>query len=278
MLEKSFPRRSDSFVSPYPDLRRKPAARERFMAKREKKTVLFLCAGTDPRGRVAEILFDSVAGKIGMPWKASSRSLAPAQSAKPFASATSVGKALESRGVRGGAEVARPAEPATLADLEGADWIVALDEAEHLPQVESCFPGWADKVESWQVKDALVVETIEREVIDLTARLIGGGRKRQPVAPEAVAEAPAPQEKEMKTAAVVRVGRETKGRRGKGVTTVSDVPLDESGLMELAARLKQRCGTGGTVKEGRIEIQGDQRDRLAAELEALGYRVKRVGG
>ena len=77
---------------------------------------------------------------------------------------------------------------------------------------------------------------------------------------------------------MVRVGRETKGRRGKGVTTVSDVPLDEAGLAELAARLKQRCGTGGTVKDGRIEIQGDQRDRLAAELEALGYRVKRVGG
>ena len=47
---------------------------------------------------------------------------------------------------------------------------------------------------------------------------------------------------------------------------------------ELAAILKQRCGTGGTVKDGRIEIQGDQRDRLAAVLESMGYRVKRVGG
>jgi translation initiation factor 1 len=72
----------------------------------------------------------------------------------------------------------------------------------------------------------------------------------------------------------VRIGRETKGRRGKGVTIVSDVPLDDAGLRELAAQLKQRCGTGGTVKEGRIEIQGDQRDRLAAELERMGYRVK----
>jgi len=70
---------------------------------------------------------------------------------------------------------------------------------------------------------------------------------------------------------VVRVGRETKGRRGKGVTIVSDVPLNEAGLQELAARLKQRCGTGGMVKDGRIEIQGDQRDRLIAELEGLGY-------
>ena len=79
-------------------------------------------------------------------------------------------------------------------------------------------------------------------------------------------------------AMIVRVGRETKGRRGKGVTTVSDLPLDENGLLELAAKLKQRCGTGGTVKDGRIEVQGDQRERLVAELEKLGYRVKRVGG
>jgi predicted translation initiation factor SUI1 len=77
---------------------------------------------------------------------------------------------------------------------------------------------------------------------------------------------------------VVRVGRETKGRRGKGVTIISDLPLDENGLMELAARLKQRLGTGGTVKDRRIEIQGDHRDRIVAELEGLGYRVKRAGG
>jgi predicted translation initiation factor SUI1 len=50
------------------------------------------------------------------------------------------------------------------------------------------------------------------------------------------------------------------------------------GLMELAARLKQKLGTGGTVKDRRIEIQGDHRDRIVAELEGLGYRVKRAGG
>lgn len=77
---------------------------------------------------------------------------------------------------------------------------------------------------------------------------------------------------------VVRVGRETKGRGGKGVTIISDLPLDENGLAELAARLKTRLGTGGTVKDGRIEIQGDQRDRIVAELEGMGYRAKRAGG
>lgn len=77
---------------------------------------------------------------------------------------------------------------------------------------------------------------------------------------------------------VVRVGRETKGRRGKGVTTITDLPLDETGLTELATKLKQRLGTGGTVKDGRIEIQGDHRDRIVQEIEGMVYRVKRVEG
>ena len=77
---------------------------------------------------------------------------------------------------------------------------------------------------------------------------------------------------------VVRVGRETKGRGGKGVTIISDLPLDEKALIEFAAKLKTRLGTGGTVKDGRIEIQGDHRDRLVAELEGMGYRAKRAGG
>lgn len=77
---------------------------------------------------------------------------------------------------------------------------------------------------------------------------------------------------------VVRVGRETKGRRGKGVTLITGVPLAGEGLAALAKELKQRCGTGGTVRDGVIEIQGDHRDRLVEELQGRGYRVKRAGG
>ena len=77
---------------------------------------------------------------------------------------------------------------------------------------------------------------------------------------------------------IVRVGRETKGRRGKGVTTITGLPLDQDALLELAAKLKNRCGTGGTVKEDRIEIQGDHRETAIAELERLGYKAKRTGG
>ena len=77
---------------------------------------------------------------------------------------------------------------------------------------------------------------------------------------------------------IVRVRRETKGRGGKTVTAVDGVPLPEGALRELCADLKRRCGTGGSAKDGVIEIQGDHRDVLRAELEARGYTVKLAGG
>jgi translation initiation factor 1 len=76
----------------------------------------------------------------------------------------------------------------------------------------------------------------------------------------------------------VKVRRETSGRRGKAVTTVADVPLDDDGLRELAGRLKKRCGAGGSVKEGVIELQGDHRDVVLGELRALGYDAVLAGG
>lgn len=76
---------------------------------------------------------------------------------------------------------------------------------------------------------------------------------------------------------IVRVGRSTKGRRGKVVSTVTGVPLEAEELASLAGELKRRCGTGGALKDGVIEIQGDHRDVLVAELEARGFRVKRAG-
>ncbi len=77
---------------------------------------------------------------------------------------------------------------------------------------------------------------------------------------------------------IVRIGRETKGRKGKGVTTISGVPLDPSALSVLAKELKKKCGSGGTIKDTIIEIQGDHRDLLFAELQQRGWQVKRCGG
>jgi translation initiation factor 1 len=76
----------------------------------------------------------------------------------------------------------------------------------------------------------------------------------------------------------VRVGRETKGRAGKGVTTVTGLPLAAGELESIAARLKKRCGSGGTVREGVIEIQGEHRDAVVAELGKLGWPAKKAGG
>ncbi|UXZ53862.1 translation initiation factor Sui1 [Halomonas sp. 7T] len=77
---------------------------------------------------------------------------------------------------------------------------------------------------------------------------------------------------------IVRIRRETSGRKGKGVTTISGVPLPEAELKTLAKTLKQRCGTGGAVKDGIIEIQGDHRETLQQALTSLGYQVKLAGG
>lgn len=74
----------------------------------------------------------------------------------------------------------------------------------------------------------------------------------------------------------VRVGRESKGRGGKVVTLVTGLPLAAAELAALATRLKKRCGTGGTVKDGVIEIQGEHRDGILAELVGLGYKVRKI--
>ncbi|AKJ27443.1 translation initiation factor Sui1 [Caldimonas brevitalea] len=77
---------------------------------------------------------------------------------------------------------------------------------------------------------------------------------------------------------VVRVSRETKGRGGKAVTVVRGVALPAAALSELGKRLKAGCGSGGTVKEGVIEVQGDHADRVIEQLRREGWTVKRAGG
>ena len=76
----------------------------------------------------------------------------------------------------------------------------------------------------------------------------------------------------------VRVRRELKGRRGKTVTTVSGVPVPASELRALAAELKRHCGSGGALKAGVIEIQGDHCDKVVAFLVERGHRAVRSGG
>ena len=83
---------------------------------------------------------------------------------------------------------------------------------------------------------------------------------------------------EPKSDGIVRVSRSTKGRKGKGVTLISGVPLGGEELKTFAKQLKAATGAGGAIKEGVIEIQGDHRDKLIPVLEAKGWTVKRAGG
>ncbi|OOF06096.1 translation initiation factor [Salinivibrio sp. MA427] len=77
---------------------------------------------------------------------------------------------------------------------------------------------------------------------------------------------------------IVRIQRQTKGRKGKGVSLVTGLDLDDAELKQLAAELKKVCGCGGAVKDGVIEIQGDKRDNIKTHLEKKGHTVKLAGG
>ena len=77
---------------------------------------------------------------------------------------------------------------------------------------------------------------------------------------------------------VAHIRREKKGRRGKTVTVVDNLQLSSEDMKSLSKHLKQACGSGGTIKDANIEIQGDHRDKVAGELQALGYKTKFTGG
>lgn len=98
-------------------------------------------------------------------------------------------------------------------------------------------------------------------------------RCRQPIGHCACTRAQTP-----KGDGIIRVGRETKGRKGAGVTIIRGIPLAADELAELAGNLKRQCGAGGTVYDGVIEIQGDHRDKVIEALKRPGWTIKRAGG
>ncbi|MGL6263225.1 translation initiation factor [Aeromonas jandaei] len=106
---------------------------------------------------------------------------------------------------------------------------------------------------------------------DSNSRLVystDGGQIKEQGAPQSSSPFP--------TDGVVRMRRETKGRKGAGVITIHGVPAEQQ--KAIATLLKKKCGTGGGLKEGVIEIQGDKRELIKAELEKAGFSVKLVGG
>lgn len=95
---------------------------------------------------------------------------------------------------------------------------------------------------------------------------------------QALAECICAQEQLPQGDGIVRVSLDTKGRKGKGVTLISGLMLQSDELKALGKELKQKCGVGGAVKDGHIEIQGDHRDKVIALLKAKSFQVKRAGG
>lgn len=87
-----------------------------------------------------------------------------------------------------------------------------------------------------------------------------------------------PPQAPLKPDGIIRIRRETKGRKGKTVTAVFGFELGESDLKALAKLLKQHCGTGGSVKDGAVVIQGDHREAVKGLLAAQGYKTKIAGG
>ena len=184
--------------------------------------------------------------------------LAAVAAGKLLAAAKGIGLAV--------AAPVRPAGEVAPAELDSARFVVGFVSTD----------AAGDCAEVWPADES----ALDAEVADLLARLFSGAKRG--TLPPAV---PIPNPKAVKVPKpppppTVKVSRETKGRRGKGVTIISDLPvkLGAQGRAELAATLKSRCGTGGTVTDDAIEIQGDMRERVAAELAKLGYKVKHAGG
>jgi len=221
--------------------------------------VLFIGSQNLRRGRIAEILFNAAATKLNLPWRAISRGLTPGKGAMP----KDVLDYLAKAGIRDLMATARSPQALEIGDVESATKIVGFDE----PAYRDKFPAPDERVEFWNAKDFAAIDSM---VNSLIARWLGGGGPAPEPKPE--------REAKPKKLGPAKVGRETAGRRGKGVTTIFDLTLGEAELKELATKLKNLCGTGGTSKDGRIEIQGDHRDKILEELLRLGFQAKRSGG
>jgi predicted translation initiation factor SUI1 len=162
-----------------------------------------------------------------------------------------------------------------------ADRLIVVCLPEESATIKEILEPGACSFELWDMTEKQATkELVSGEVNGWIARLITGAPRLGPPdltpLPQKVIASPTVQPINKKQ--VISVGRETKGRKGKGVTILSDLPMNEEQIHELATTLKSKCGTGGTVKDGKIEIQGDQRERIIIELEKLGFKTKKVGG
>ncbi len=145
---------------------------------------------------------------------------------------------------------------------------------EHI-DVPHVVPPSTVTTEKWRIEPS---STLQQNISNLIVRLILKGGKRQPSSQTTSPGANSAAASKAAAQAPVRVRLESKGRGGKKVSVISGLPLTDSAFDDLTTKLKRSCGTGGTFKDGEIEIQGDHRDKLMTELQKLGYKPKKSGG
>ncbi len=241
--------------------------------------IFFLSDGKE--GRIAQLLFDPEARKMEVYWIASAFCLDSNAADSSFTGNSadiSLGEILKSVGVETPADLDEAPPLVTAEELEKAKLVVFVQSnasSDCADLFAKAFPSYKGEKENWIVPtDGNWVDSLLENVKSLLVRLILKGGKRAPVplppAP-AVSKPSGPQKS-------VRVRLESKGRAGKKVTVVFGLEMDSTELDNLATALKQTCGTGGTVKDGTIEIQGDQCERVLAELKRRGMQAKRSGG
>ncbi len=210
---------------------------------------------------LVETIFNEEAQKVELAWVAKSAELASAGSAlSPVAPESSV------------------------VSQSKTDLVIVLATIDRRGAIEKQLASWKTPVEFWEVHESGIPEReLRNHVNGLIVRLVLKGGKR-PQAPSLNASGNAattgslqPSDS-IKKNATVRVCRERGGRRGKTVTLVTGLPLNPSDLTQLCAQLKQMCGSGGTAKDGVLEIQGDHVEKVMTALLNLGYRPKRKGG
>ncbi|MBZ0188170.1 MAG: hypothetical protein K8F91_18115 [Candidatus Obscuribacterales bacterium] len=242
--------------------------------------VLFLCAENYDESRFSEVFFESEAKKVDLVFGADSKGLNFEQGVnRPGPMSDSAVKALQALKIDIGDACSRQPAMLSIEDLINAYLVVILQKRDESKVFQTGFGSWKGEVDIWKLsQQANPYEQIRQEINNLLVRLIMKGGKRQPIESINSGQTTRRNAGTSPASAAVRVSRESKKRRGKNVTVISGLTLDESELRDLAASLKQLCGTGGTVKDGKIEIQGDQRDRIMAELKERGYKPKLSGG
>lgn len=241
----------------------------------DKPKVLLFLAKSNRDSRLAELVFNAEAKKNDVFWSAASRTSTGEFSEQPLSEHEQT--VLKEFEIVDAAGVTSSMSQVRIEDLTSADLVIHLQGTGEA-DLRKLFPSFTGTSEIWKVSNLFENPgALKQNVSNLIVRLIMKGGKRAPIV--------APVEtkknelsKSEKASSKVRVMLDAKGRKGKKVTVVTGLPLDNDELEKLGAQLKQSCGSGGTVKDGEIEVQGDHVKKILAELEKLGYKPKRAGG